>query len=292
MIEKLRDLAMFRAFADDTLAALADLVTERSFETGEALFEEGDEGEAFYVVDAGEVEIRKGGKTLAVLRDGQMLGEMALFEREKRSAAAVATRPTSVYEIRNDDFLSFLFEHPEPGARFLLESVQEMSRRLRSTSAYLTTVFETGRIVGSGLGLREMTERMLRRLLDDVRDASGGTIALYNAIVESHEITCQLDRATLDLDGIVDLVRRHRGEKVFQETEPAVVLGVALTDDAGETLGYILLEKQRGSPPFSAQQEIVVAAVGQQTGLGIRRAYDRQDEEARRRLEQGRMQWG
>ena len=60
----------------------------------------------------------------------------------------------------------------------------------------------------------------------------------------------------------------------------------------GKVLGYIVLEKQGDGSPFSAQQEIVVAAVGQQTGLGILRAVDRQDEEARQRLERNRMQWG
>lgn len=291
MIDKLRGLPMFRSFSDEALAALASRVTTRSFAKGEALFQEGDEGETFYFVDSGEVEIRKAGKTLAVLRDGEMFGEMALFEREERSAAAIATRATSVCVIRNDDFLAFLFEHPEAGSRFLFETVQELSRRLRRTSEYLTTVFETGRIVGGGLGLREMAEGVLHRLLDDIREARGATIALHNAIVESYEITSQLGEATLDLDRVVSLVNRHRGEDVFQETQPAAVLGVALKDDGGKVLGYILLEKAAGGSPFSAQQEIVVSAVGQQTGLGILRAYDRQEEEARRRLERGRMRW-
>ena len=116
-------------------------------------------------------------------------------------------------------------------------------------------------------------------------------MALHNAIVESYEITSQLGKATLDLDRVVSLLNRHRGESVFQEKQPTAVLGVVLKDDGGEVLGYILLEKPEGGSPFSAQHEIVVAAVGQQTGLGILRAYDRQEEEARRRLERGRMQW-
>lgn len=304
MIDKLRDLPLFRSFDDEALAALSSRVTAKSIDEGEVLFEEGEEGETFYIVDAGEVTIRKKERTLAVLRDGQMFGEMALFEKETRSASAVATRETSLYAIGNEDFLAFLLEHPGSGTRFLFETVQEMSCRLRQTSEYLTTVFETGRIVGGGLDLQEMAERILRRLLDDVGDAAGGTIALYNAIVESYEITSRLGQATLDLDRVVSLANRHSGESVFQETEPAALLGVALTEDGGtagqkdpkapkETvLGYILLEKQHGdASPFSAQEEIVVAAVGQQTGLGILHAYDRQDEEARERLERNRMRW-
>lgn len=80
MIEKLRNLPMFRAFSDETLAALASRVTARDIEAGEVLFEEGDEGETFYIVDTGEVEIRKESRTLAVLKAGQMFDEMALFE--------------------------------------------------------------------------------------------------------------------------------------------------------------------------------------------------------------------
>ena len=49
--------------------------------------------------------------------------------------------------------------------------------------------------------------------------------------------------------------------------------------------GFQWLQMKR----LSVQQEIVVAAVGQQTGLGILQAYSRQEEEARQRLERNRM---
>ena len=104
MIEKLRALSMFRAFDDETLAALARRVTTTQLGDGETLFEEGDEGETFYIVDSGEVAIRKEGKTLALLRDGQIFGEMALVRKEPRSATARARTNCEVVPIDNRRF--------------------------------------------------------------------------------------------------------------------------------------------------------------------------------------------
>jgi len=289
IFERLQDIPLFQAFSGNSLKALANLAISRELQEGEAVFQEGDEGDRVYIIDRGEVSIVKRDRVLAVLPEGQMFGEMALFEREKRSAGAVATRPTTLYGIKNGEFLAFLFEHPQAGARFLFETVLEMSRRLRTTSEYLTTVFETGKIVGTALPPGEMTEKIIHRLLADVKDASGGMIILYNPFAESFEVACEVQTRLLNLEKAMALVKRNAGKDIFQEVEEGSVLGAALKDERGKVLGCILLEKAGDRSPFAAQQEIVVAAVGQQTGLGILQAYSRQEEEARQRLERSRM---
>ena len=50
-----------------------------------------------------------------------------------------------------------------------------------------------------------------------------------------------------------------------------------------------MLEKIPDSAPFNTQDEIIVSAVGNQVGLGIIKAYHKQEEEARRRLQRKKM---
>lgn len=63
-----------------------------SFEAGQRIFKEGDEGDVAYVIESGEVEIsfRRDGKTIpiSVVRKGDMIGEMALLDPGPRSATA------------------------------------------------------------------------------------------------------------------------------------------------------------------------------------------------------------
>lgn len=288
MIEKLRAHPFFREVADDALETLASRLTRRTLAEGEVLFHEGDEGDAIYIVDDGELAIVKGGTTLAALRAGQVLGEMALFEKERRSADAVATEPTVVHAIRNDDMTAFLLEHPTCGAQFLFAASKELSRRLRISSEFLTTVFETGRIVGSGFGITEMSERILTRLLDDIGEATSGTILVYNPFGETYEIVGRAGPSKLDLEEAIEVLQQHKHQNMFQAQASAMILAVALKDARDDVLGYLWLEKE-GDTRFTPQEEVVVGAVGQQTGLGILNAYGRQEDEARSRLERGRL---
>ena len=67
----------------------------------------------------------------------------------------------------------------------------------------------------------------------------------------------------------------------------AASLGVPLKD-GDRALGYFCVEKAAGEK-FSTEEEVIVAAVANQVGLGIVNALHRQEERNRQRLEQARM---
>lgn len=287
MIEKLRGIPFFKAFPEEALQQLTTYLTVETFVPDHVIFNEGDEGDCMYFVQHGEVEIRKSGKTLTVFRDGHVFGEMALFERTGRSADAVTLVETSVYRLGNDDFRKFLLEHPKAGSEFLYDGIQEMSRRLRSTSEYLITIFETGKVVGGDYELKEMAERIVTRLLRDMKDATGAMILLLNPFHDVYEVACARNMTLLDLDAAIEAAKHEQGERIALNSDQGAALGVPLMDDA-KLLGYIFLEKARPGTFFTTEQEIIVAAVGNQVGLGIFKAYSKQEEEDRRRLEQSR----
>ncbi|OLE37473.1 MAG: hypothetical protein AUG00_08075 [Candidatus Rokubacteria bacterium 13_1_20CM_2_70_7] len=82
-------------------------VERRRFKAGEVIFKEGEDphGEA-YVVHGGTVEIRRiidgRERVLTTLGEGELFGEMALFRRSPRSAAAVALSDVELLVIRNE----------------------------------------------------------------------------------------------------------------------------------------------------------------------------------------------
>ena len=79
--------------ADDPIAfdLLATVETPvRSFRAGDVIFNEGDRAEESYVIQRGQVEIRRNGRLLDTLTEKSIFGEMALIDRAPRAATAVA----------------------------------------------------------------------------------------------------------------------------------------------------------------------------------------------------------
>lgn len=82
---------------------------EVEFTENTVIFEEGDPGDAAYLIVQGHVEIRKGMRTsnpqtLADLNHGDVFGEMALFDDRPRMAEAIARSPVKVIAIRREEF--------------------------------------------------------------------------------------------------------------------------------------------------------------------------------------------
>jgi len=87
-----------------------DLSFQRlTIEPHKMIFDEGDEGDAAYLICHGAVEIRKGTRgqnpqRLATLKKGDIFGEMALFDNRPRMAAAVTMEATELVTISRQEF--------------------------------------------------------------------------------------------------------------------------------------------------------------------------------------------
>ena len=98
--------------SDNTNGGSAQL-REKLFQANSVIFEEGDIGDAAYIIRSGEVEIRKGVRgnnplRLAVLGKGDILGEMALFDDRPRMASAIALTNVEVIKMSKQEFLDKL----------------------------------------------------------------------------------------------------------------------------------------------------------------------------------------
>jgi len=108
------------------------------FAKGNEIFAEGDLGLAMYVIESGEVEIRKklGGedRVLATLGKGDFFGEMCMLEEgAPRSAAAYATEDVTAVIIDQSAFTFILKHNPEIAIRMM----RKLVRRLHQTTDLL-----------------------------------------------------------------------------------------------------------------------------------------------------------
>jgi CRP/FNR family cyclic AMP-dependent transcriptional regulator len=100
----------------------------RSFKAGEIIFKEGDRGDEMFVIQSGQVEIRRGNRVLETLVEKNIFGEMALIDDGPRSASAVAATDVSLVPVGEKQFLFLVSETPY----FALNVMRTLVRRLRT----------------------------------------------------------------------------------------------------------------------------------------------------------------
>ena len=134
LIEKvmiLKGSELFSSFPGPELAGVAALTEVVHLDADEVLFERGEEGDAFYMVVSGAVRITRGARELAMLGPREGFGEMAILDREARSATATAAEPTTLLRIDQASFDQLIERNPAV-ARGIY---RVLTRRLRSTLA-------------------------------------------------------------------------------------------------------------------------------------------------------------
>ena len=99
-----------------------------SFDTGATVFRGGDAGETMYAVKDGEVDLVVGGTVMETVGPGGLFGEMALIEREVRSATAIAKTACQLVPI-DERRLNFMVQQT-PG--FAMHVFRTLARRLRA----------------------------------------------------------------------------------------------------------------------------------------------------------------
>ncbi len=134
LIEKvmiLKGSELFRNFPGPDLAGIAALADVVHLESGEVVFELGDEGDAFYMVVRGGIRITRGEIELAVLGSREGFGEMAILDQGTRSASATAAEETTLLRIDQNSFDRLVEQNPAV-ARGIY---RVLTQRLRSTLA-------------------------------------------------------------------------------------------------------------------------------------------------------------
>jgi CRP/FNR family transcriptional regulator, cyclic AMP receptor protein len=99
---------------------------------GETVFAEGDPGDRMYVVKSGQVSLTANGRTLETVDAGGLFGEMAVVDREPRSATAVAATDAELVGIDKRRFWFLVQETPYFAEIVMRVMVNRLRRQTQS----------------------------------------------------------------------------------------------------------------------------------------------------------------
>lgn len=110
-IALLRSLPLFAELPAPTLEGLAVALTPVHLPAGAVLIRQGEPGDAYYAIAAGELDVVRDGRWLHRLGRGEGVGEIALLRAVPRTATVIAHAAATVYELDREPFLTAVLGH-------------------------------------------------------------------------------------------------------------------------------------------------------------------------------------
>ena len=190
----------------------------KSVAPGQVIFEEGDEGEQMFIIQTGRVRIVKrfpqGNHTLAMLGSGDFFGEMAIVNRVRRTASAVAVAETSLLAVDRDGFSAMI----KKNAEIALNIIDKLCRRLQNNHLQMQ---QLARQNGEAL-----IALHLKYALEGAAESESSLVATIEEIsltleLPKEEVAARLDQyvrdgtLTADARGVVALADAERLERII-----------------------------------------------------------------------------
>lgn len=182
-VELLKSVTLFADLEEGELERFSHVAVPRTFPAGTRVFHEGDDSDACYIVKEGSFRVTRehsDGRaiTLATLGPGEIFGELAMLDGDKRSASAEALTEGELLALPANDVRALLARHPE----ISLKLVAGLVRRLRAANVRLSRQsFQTvpSRVAG-----------ILAQLSREAQDNGGDADS-------SEEVTIQMNQTDL-----------------------------------------------------------------------------------------------
>ena len=197
---------VFATLAPEDLARVRDLAVPREFAAGHVVFREGDQSDTCYIVRSGRaraVREHRDGRTitLANFGPGDIFGELAMFEDERRSATVEAVHDTTAVALLGRDMRRLMAAHPD----ITMKLVIALGRRLRDTNERLARQsFQTvqSRVAGvlaqlvaqaraEGAGEREVLVTATQADLAQLAGSSRESASRFLAVLERAGVITQ-----------------------------------------------------------------------------------------------------
>jgi signal transduction histidine kinase len=216
--------------------ALASLAHTENHSVGSVICQEGDPGDALYVVVRGRVAILKemqdGRDTLLGVRGpGEILGEMSLVGQQPRFASLVAAEATDLLHIKAADFSELMDRYPIIGWAIL----NVLNDRLHESDLARTTIIEE----------EEALSRRLQRLSNEAeRLAELARVRQETIELIAHDLRTPL----AVIDGCLDLLRESLPKESGDSVEELLVLAERSAERLTSLLEQLLSAARREAP--------------------------------------------
>jgi CRP-like cAMP-binding protein len=137
-VEVLRRIPLFAKVKPAKLKLLAFTSERLEYPAGDALFHQGDYGDAAYIILEGEADILvdtdKGAVRIATLGKNDIVGEIAILCGVPRTATVVAHGSLEILRVSKDGFFHLVTEFPQVG----VEVMSALAAKLHRTTQALT----------------------------------------------------------------------------------------------------------------------------------------------------------
>jgi CRP-like cAMP-binding protein len=148
--EALAASELFSGLDREAMARLGQILVTRAFRKGQPLFQQGDPGDALYLLTSGAICVYVTSESgdrmvLSTLRPPDVLGEIALLDGGSRSACAEAMEPSTALVLSRATFLQLLREQP-PLVEGLLRALGTLVRRLSEQATDFVFLDLPGRV--------------------------------------------------------------------------------------------------------------------------------------------------
>ena len=162
IVSLLAKVPVFEAMEPEDLRRVGEVAIPRRFAAGQVIFREGDASDTCYVVRTGHARaVRENvdGRAIALAHfgPGDIFGELAMFDAERRSATLEALDDLDAIAIAGSDMRRLMREHAEMSAKLAIA----LARRLREANERLSRQsFQTvqSRVAGVLFGLVEQAQ--------------------------------------------------------------------------------------------------------------------------------------
>ena len=222
MLDELRRVPLFAGLAEEDLERLYQMAETVFIPAGQLVLQEGEPGDALYVVLDGELEItkRQGGQDilLAVSRAGEFLGEMSLLEQRPRSASVRTLRESRLLVISQAAFQTLLSCSPSAPLTIL----HTLTSRLRNNESVLMQNEKMAALGTLAAGLAHELNNpaaAIRRSAAQLRDA----------LTEREHLAAELSTLTNDPDR-AKIVSTLQEETAKRTTTPIPSDPLSLSD--------------------------------------------------------------
>ena len=271
-VEALAAVPLFGIIGRQQIEELAGFFVELSYQSGDTVCREGEQGDALFVVLSGELDVLGGdGRVINRLGPGEVLGEMSLLHGGTRAATVTVARSARLLALDRSAFERFLLPNPrvlEYFSRLLCQRLATMARgevAERSTTAITVTS-------RPGLRGRSLVASALAALLRDftgrdalvVRAAAGRTGRHESpTLTELSRMSPERVRGVLGADGHAALLLASVGANGDEQSQAESVTKLITT--LGERFAFLVFDLGGMAEPWvraaSDVSDVVVEVV-------------------------------
>ena len=134
------ELPLFEFLNYQEIVRMVDSAEDRTLESGDTVFSEGEEGDCFFAILSGTAEVSRKGTVLQRLGTGSGFGEMALLTPTTRTATVVASSELTLLAIHRDAFLEVMQHNAPLAIKTLWAMVRSLSDTLGAAADTLANI--------------------------------------------------------------------------------------------------------------------------------------------------------